>query len=211
MAVEDTMEGRVMVMLVREVMTTDVVTVGPGDPVRRAVRVLYGHDVTAAPVLDGEGRLVGVISEMDLLRGEFERDPRSSARIVLGHSAPVPYTVADVMTSEVTTVTETTDVTAAIDLMICKRVKSLPVTRGDRVVGMLSRRDLLALLARPDEDIRADVLTALDEQYPTGPSWEVTVRDGMVELRGRHAASVDDIADLLARTVPGVVRVRHLG
>ncbi|MFD0888084.1 CBS domain-containing protein [Streptosporangium algeriense] len=200
-----------MTMLVREVMTTDVVTVGPADPVRRAVRVLYGHDVTAAPVLDGDGRLVGVVSEMDLLRGEFERDPRSSARIVLGHSAPAPYTVSDVMTSEVTTVTETTDVTAAIDLMICRRVKSLPVTREERVVGMLSRRDLLALLARPDGDIRADVLAALRERYPMGPSWDVTVRDGIVELRGRHAAQVDDIADLLARTVPGVVRVRHLG
>ncbi|WP_345006182.1 CBS domain-containing protein [Streptosporangium album] len=197
-------------MLVREMMTTDVITVGPTDPVRRAVRTLYEHGVTAAPVLDERGRLVGIVSEMDLLRGEFERDPRSSARIVLGHSAPVPYTVADVMTSEVTTVAETTDVTAAIDLMVCKRVKSLPVSRNGRVVGMLSRRDLLALLARPDEDIRADVLAALREQYPSGPSWEVRVCDGMVELRGRHAGRTDDIADLLARTVPGVARVRHL-
>ncbi|MEV8631315.1 CBS domain-containing protein [Streptosporangium sp. NPDC051023] len=197
-------------MLVREVMTTDVVTVDPADPVRRAVRTLYEHGVTAAPVLDEHGHLVGVVSEMDLLRGEFERDPRSSARIVLGHAAPPPYRVADIMTTEVTTVTETTDITVAIDLMICKRIKSLPVTRDGRVVGVLSRRDLLALLARPDEDIHADVLEALREHYPSGPSWEVGVRDGIVELRGHHTERVDGIADLLARTVPGVVRVRHL-
>jgi CBS domain-containing protein len=77
-------------MLVREVMTKEVVTVRRTDPVRQAVRVLYAAGVTAVPVLDGNGRLVGIVSEMDLLRGEFQRDPRASARAVLGLRVPAP-------------------------------------------------------------------------------------------------------------------------
>ncbi|GAA3447074.1 HPP family protein [Planomonospora venezuelensis] len=196
-------------MLVREVMTEEVVTVRRTDPVRQAVRVLYAAEVTAAPVLDGDGRLVGVVSEMDLLRGEFQRDPRASARAVLGHGEPVPFLVEEVMTAEVVTVTPATDAVKLIDLMVCRGVKSVPVVEHGRLAGIVSRRDLLSVLARSDEDLRADVLAALREHYPDGPSWEVSVRDGVAELHGHCGEHADRIADLLARTVPGVVRVRH--
>ncbi|WP_084959950.1 CBS domain-containing protein [Thermoactinospora rubra] len=196
-------------MLVREVMTSPVVTVRPADPVRRAIRSLYGHNVTAAPVVDEDGRIVGVVSELDLLRGEFEPDPRAHLRPVAGAAVPPPRTVAEVMTSPVVTVTETTDVADAVELMVGKRVKSLPVTREGLVVGILSRRDLMAMLARPDEELRRDVETALREQYPTGPRWQVAVRDGIAELTGPAHPDADAIADVIARTVPGVVRVTH--
>ncbi|TMR88971.1 HPP family protein [Nonomuraea basaltis] len=65
-------------MLVREVMSSPAITVRRTDPVRRAIRTLYGHDITAAPVVDDSDRLVGVVSELDLLRGEFEPDPRAT-------------------------------------------------------------------------------------------------------------------------------------
>ncbi|MFC4060625.1 HPP family protein [Planomonospora corallina] len=197
-------------MLVREVMTEPVVTVRATDPVRQAVRVLHGRDITAAPVLDSGGRLVGIVSEMDLLRGEFERDPRASARAVLGHGERLPLRVEEVMTPRVTTVTPTTDVVELIDLMVGERIKSLPVVVDGRLAGIVSRRDLMAVLARADEDLRADVLAVLREQFPAGPRWEVTVRDGVAELRGNGGELADKIADLLARTVPGVVRVRHV-
>jgi len=197
-------------MLVREVMSSPAITVRRTDPVRRAIRTLHGHDITAAPVTDDADRLVGVVSELDLLRGEFEPDPRASVRPVGPAAEPPPRRVMEVMTREVVTVTETTDVTGAIDLMVGKRIKSLPVVQGDRIVGMVSRRDLLAMLARPDEQLRQDVITALREHYPFGPSWDVTVRDGVAQLSGSPHEHADHIADVLARTVPGIVRVRHL-
>ncbi|MDP4510499.1 CBS domain-containing protein [Nonomuraea turcica] len=197
-------------MLVREVMSRPAITVRRTDPVRRAIRVLHGHDITAAPVVDEEDRLVGVVSELDLLRGEFEPDPRATVRPVPADHAPPPRRVVEVMTHDVATVTETTDVTTAIDLMVGKRIKSLPVLHGDEIVGMLSRRDLMAMLARPDDDLREAVAAELRKQYPSGPSWDVAVRDGVAELSGPSHEHADHIADLLARTVPGIVRVRHL-
>ncbi|GAA1684835.1 hypothetical protein GCM10009733_096980 [Nonomuraea maheshkhaliensis] len=197
-------------MLVREVMTSPAITVRDTDPVRRAVRVLHGHNITAAPVVDGSGRLAGVVSELDLLRGEFEPDPRATVRPVPVAEAPPPRRVLEVMTRGVTTVTETTDVTAAIDLMVGKRVKSLPVLRGHEIVGMLSRRDLLAMLARPDEDLRQAVVDVLREHYPAGPGWDVAVHDGVAELSGPPDEHAGRVADVLTRTVPGIVRVRHV-
>ncbi|MEU1722996.1 CBS domain-containing protein [Nonomuraea sp. NPDC005692] len=197
-------------MLVREVMSSPAVTVRDTDPVRRAVRVLHGHDITAAPVVDDDGRLVGVVSELDLLRGEFGPDPRATVRPAAPAEEPLPRQVMDVMSRDVVTVTETTDVTVAIDLMVRERVKSLPVVNGGRIAGMVSRRDLMAMLARPDEDLRQAVEAALREQYPAGPSWDVAVRDGVAELRGPSRQQADHVAGVLARTVPGIVRVRHV-
>lgn len=196
-------------MLVREVMTSPVITVRGTDPVRRAIRLLYAHNITAAPVVDRAGRLVGVVSELDLLRGEFEPDPRAHALPVHAAADPPPRTVAEVMTEDPITVTETTDATTAIDLMVVKRIKSLPVIRGEHLVGIISRRDLIAMLARTDQELRQDVMRALHDQYPFGPSWQVIVRDGVAELSGRSNPNADGIADLIARTVPGIVRVKH--
>jgi len=197
-------------MLTRDVMTSPAITVLPTDPVRGAIRALHAHDITALPVVDGSGTLVGIVSEMDLLKDEFQPDPRASMRAVPGHSGPPPHQVEEVMTREVVTVTPTTDAARLVDLLVAKRIKSLPVLLEGRVVGMVSRRDLMAVLARSDEDLRAEVLTVLREQYPSGPSWEILVKDGVAELRGDGNGHHDQIADLLTRTVPGVVRVRHL-
>lgn len=198
-----------MTMMVRDVMTSPAITVLSTCSVRQAIRLLYANEITAAPVVDTGGRLAGVVSELDLLRGEFEPDPRASLMPVLTHHEPPPRTVADVMTREVITVTETTDAITAIDLMVTKRIKSLPVRRADRVVGILSRRDLMAMLARPDEELREAIMVALHEQYPFGPSWQVSVRDGIATLRGKSNPYADGIADVIASTVPGVVRVKH--
>ncbi|WP_344485068.1 CBS domain-containing protein [Nonomuraea monospora] len=145
-----------------------------------------------------------------LVRGEFEADPRATMLPPRAAHEPPPRRVMEVMTREPVTVTETTDVTRVIDLMVGKRVKSLPVVRDERVVGMVSRRDLMATLARPDEELRSAVVEALREHYPFGLSWDVTVRDGVAELSGPPHEHADHIADLLAGTVPGIVRVKHL-
>ncbi|WP_242907111.1 CBS domain-containing protein [Actinomadura terrae] len=202
-------------MLVREAMTSPVVTIPPSATVRQAIRVLDEHEVTALPVADGDGRLVGIVSEMDLLLGEFEADPRAFARPLPGTTAPgtpSPRHVGDVMTREVTTARPGADVAEVAELMMRTRIKSVPVLDGPDIVGVLSRRDLVAVLARGDARIRDDVLAALAE-FGAGAPFDVSVDDGAVELRGAAGEPARRIAEVLARTVPGVrnVSIRPVG
>lgn len=193
-------------MLVREAMTSPVVTIPRTATVRQAVRVLHEHEVTALPVVDETGRLAGIVSEMDLLQGVFERDPRAFARPVATTDAPAPRLVEEVMTRDVETARPNTDVASLAEMMMKTRIKSVPVLDGSAIVGIVSRRDLIAILARGDARIRDDVLAAIAEYGTDGP-WDVSVRDGVVELRGRADEPAQRIADVLARTVPGVTRV----
>ncbi|WP_204288092.1 CBS domain-containing protein [Microbispora amethystogenes] len=190
-----THEGEVA-MLAGEVMSSPAITLGRGDTVRRAIRVLYDHDITAAPVLGDHGELVGMVSEIDLLCGAFT--PGVSA----------PATVADVMSRQVSTVEETTDTAVLTDLMIARRIKSVPVLRDERVVGIVSRRDLMALLARSDAELRDAVLAALRERYPS-ETWEVSVRNGEIDLRGPEGQGPEHVADLLERAAPGIRPARR--
>ncbi|QKW37010.1 CBS domain-containing protein [Actinomadura sp. NAK00032] len=195
-------------MLVREAMTTPAVTVTPSATVRQAMRVLLEHDVTALPVIDTTGRLVGVVSEMDLLRGAFEADPRAFARPLSGNpEAPEPRHVDEVMTQDVRTARPTTDVAELAATMVRTRVKSVPVLDGEAIVGVISRRDLIATLARGDARIRDDVLASIAAYAPDGGPWEVTVEDGVVRLSGRIDEQAERIVEILARTVPGATRV----
>lgn len=194
-------------MLVREAMTSPVVTIPPSATVRQAIRVLHEHDVTALPVVDRGGRLVGIVSEMDLLRGEFESDPRAFARPRSAPSAPVARAVEKVMTRDVRTARPSTDVAELAEMMLRTRIKSVPVVEGSHVIGVISRRDLIAMLARGDARIRDDVLASLAAYAPQAQPWQVAVKDGVVELRGRDDADTERIVEVLARTVPGVTRV----
>ncbi|MFA1542512.1 CBS domain-containing protein [Actinomadura monticuli] len=195
-------------MLVREAMTSPVVTIPRTATVRQAIRVLHEHDITALPVVDEDGTLAGIVSEMDLMRGVFERDPRAFARPVATPAAPAPRLVEEVMTREVETARPNTDVATLADTMMRTRIKSVPVLAETGVVGIVSRRDLIAILARGDARIRDDVLAAIDEYGPDGRHWDVSVHDGAVELSGGGAdEDAQRIAGILAGTVPGVTRV----
>lgn len=196
-------------MLVGEVMTAPVVTVSHAATVREAIRLLYERDITAAPVVDGRGRLVGIVSEMDLLRDEFEADPRAFARPVPDPAGPPPRRIDELMTRQVITVRETSDVAELAELMMSTGVKSVPVVRDARPVGIVSRRDLMGVLARSDERIRAEVAAALTGYDLGGTGWDVTVKDGIVELGGAADTATEHIADVITRTIPGVVRVVH--
>jgi len=188
-------------------MTAPVVTVPCNATVKQAIRLLYEHDITAAPVVDVPGHMVGIVSEMDLLRGQFEADPRAFLGPASIPGEPPPRRVSEVMTPRVITVTETADAAEVAGLMMTTGIKSVPVLRGEGIVGVVSRRDLMGVLARTDERIRADVLDLLEEHGGDGPAWDVTVRDGAVRLRGRGDERAERLADTLARTVPGVTRV----
>jgi CBS domain-containing protein len=113
------------------------------------------------------------------------------------------------MTPRVLTMREADDVLDLVDLMITRGVKSVPVTRDGALSGIVSRRDLMGILAHGDERIRDDVRDALRELSAETPDITVSVRDGIVELSGAAGDRSMRIADVIARTVPGVVRVVH--
>jgi CBS domain-containing protein len=123
-------------MLVREVMTSPAVTVRPGETVREAIGLLDRLRITSLPVVDDAGRPVGVVSEADLLREVFGPTTRD--------------TVAGVMTCQVLSVSADDDVAEAFARMDDGALKSLPVLLRGRVVGVISRCDLVATLARGD-------------------------------------------------------------
>ena len=191
-------------MLARELMTMPVVTLEPDWPVRRAIGVLHRHDITAAPVIDDAGRMVGIVSEMDLLRDAFAADPRATLRAATPAAAPAPRTVGEVMTGRVLSVPENADVSDVVDLMMSTGVKSVPITRGNRLTGIVSRRDLLGVLAHSDRRIAADVRRALGDEYADEPTWHVRVRDGVAHLSGPADDADARIARILAETVAGV-------
>lgn len=195
-------------MLVREVMTTAVVTLRQDAAVRDAARSLLDAGISSAPVVDEAGRLVGFASEADLIAGRTQDDPRSRLMPVRATAPAPPGTVGAVMSHPALTVRQDEDVAEAARLMLDRGVKALPVVEGHRVVGIVARRDLLRSLARGDDDVRADVLRLL-EDLGLGSTWQVAVRDGVVHLSGADSPRRQRAAEVLARTVPGVVRV-HL-
>jgi CBS-domain-containing membrane protein len=188
-------------MLAREVMTSPVVSIGPEASVKEAVRLLDRHDITALPVIDDRDRLVGIVSEADVLLGEVSPDPRAHVRPV--HDLPeAAGTVADVMTRAVMTVHKGADVADIAQLMLDTGVTSVPVTHGHQVVGIVSRRDLIHALARADDRVQAEIQDLFTEAGLVG--WTVSVHDSGVQLAGHGSERDSRIATILARTVPGV-------
>ncbi len=192
-------------MWVRDAMSAPAITVTEQTTVRGALKLLDEHRVTSLPVLDGAGRVVGIVSEADLVRDALMRDPRT--RMIppeVKDTAP-PRRVGDVMTSHPVTVTETDDLADAVELLTSTTVKSVPVLRDGNVVGVLSRRDIVHMLARDDERIEAEVSELFRAD---GLDWLADVDEGVVRVSG----PVDDherrLAQALAGSVAGVVAIR---
>ena len=194
-------------MRAAEFMTGDVVTTRPSESVKAATRLLLERRVAALPVVDDEGRLVGILSEVDVLRERVPADPRAHARPEVRPTSPAPRTVADLMVRDVYALPDTADQAAFAELMLATGVKSIPVVQGEHLVGIVGRRDLLRLLARDDALIAGDVAALLRAEPAVG-TWDVAVDDGEVVLSGDGATEHLDAAVLLALTVPGVVAVR---
>lgn len=183
-------------------MTRDPVTVRPFTTVKQALRVLAEHRVTVLPVMSGD-RVVGVVSEADLVRDLLAPDPRAH-EILPTRRPDRPRVVEEVMSTHVLTAHPETDLAEAVDLLTSSSAKCLPVVdRHDRLRGVLSRSDVVRLLARDDERIEAEV----DELLRSSglPGWLVEVHDGEVVLAGPDDGG--DVARLLAGTVPGVLEV----
>ena len=195
-------------MRAKDAMTSPAITVAPETHCKDAAALLVRHRISALPVVDGSGLLVGLVSEADLLPLEATPDPRSLATPLPPRAEPLPRRVDEVMTPDVYTVDEDTDLGIVAQRMLDANVKRFPVLRGDRVVGIISRHDLVRVIARSDDEVQAGVQNALNEEGMRLTSLKVRVRDGVVELSGAGDLQTLRLAEILARSVPGVLDVR---
>jgi CBS domain-containing protein len=195
-------------MRVRDVMSSPVVSVTPEATVKEAAELLVERGFNALPVVDGD-ELVGIVTEADLVPLESRPDPRSHILPLPADSARIPHTVAEVMTPEVITLPPQQDAAGAAQLMLRRSLRSIPVTAKGRLVGIVTRRDLLRVLARHDDDIRDELSALLADELPD-TCITVAVADGIVTLGYRSWLGPRDrrIAELLAGTVRGVLEVR---
>jgi CBS domain-containing protein len=193
-------------------MTRTVVTVRPDTDVQRAAALLAEHGITSLPVLDDDERVVGIVSEVDLIRDRMPRDPRSHLRPEDHEQADPARHVRQVMSDSVVCLGENADTADIAALMVENNVRAVPIVDGARLLGIVSRRDLLRTLIRDDAEIRDDVLQRLADYAGESGRWQVGVDGGVVTLGGHFDdESQRAIAIVLARTVPGAIRVhtRH--
>ena len=215
-----------------DIMTGRVVTVAPDASVLEAIRLMLERHISGLPVVDASGALVGVITEGDFLRraetGTERKRPRwleillGPRRLADEYVHTHARKVEEVMTREPITITQDTPLDEVVKIMERRRIKRLPVMRGDKIIGIVSRANLLQAVASlsreipdptaDDDHIRKRIIDSLQKNdwCPFGLS--VVVRDGIVHLggviteeRSRQAAIVG------AENVSGVKKVHdHL-
>ncbi len=192
-------------MLVREIMTSPAHRVYEGASLEAALQVLVTARVTSLPVVDGGGRVVGIISEADVLREHLAADPRAHIRQEPPESGPLPTTVGQVMTAHPHTVREESDVAELAQTFAEKSWKSVPVVRGDVLLGVVSRSDVIRAMARPDSEIAAEVSQAFAEigQH----AWQADVIDRVVHITGTASDRERAAATSIAQSILGVRRV----
>jgi CBS domain-containing protein len=218
-------------MKASDVMVTDVITVGPEMTVREAAQLLLDRHISAAPVLDAQGRLIGIVSEGDLIhRAEIGTERRRSwwleflvsdqtraNEFIKAHATKV----ADVMTRNVVTATEDTSLGEIATLLERHGIKRVPIVRSDKVVGIVSRANLLQAFASApvsvqattsvnDQALREQVMAHIRAQ-PWGMPWLMTVNvhDGVVELWGPIDSDEQRRTILVAaESTPGVREVK---
>ncbi len=189
-----------------DVMTSPVVTVTPETTAKDAANLLSTRGFTALPVLDGDDRLIGLVTETDLLRDRFPHDARAP-HLDDDHAAP-PRTVGEVMATPAIGMSAGADVVDLITAMVRDQVRTMPIVNGTKVIGIVTRRDLLQVFARGDEAISVDVRHQL-AKYGGPERWTVRVRDGSVDVGDEFDNATDrHVALVLAEAVPGVTAVR---
>ncbi|MFJ1811181.1 MULTISPECIES: CBS domain-containing protein [unclassified Streptomyces] len=205
--------------VVSDVMTRAVVAVGRDALFKDIVRLMEGWKVSALPVLEGDGRVVGVVSEADLLPKEEFRDrvpDRFTQRQRLSDLAKAgALTAEEVMSSPAVTVHGNTTLAEAARIMARRNVKRLPVIDDEgRLEGVVSRSDLLKVFLRDDEDLTEEVRQeVVDRLFPLPADHiRVEVSEGVVTLTGWvDGPELIPVAERLARAVEGIVDVHcHL-
>jgi CBS domain-containing protein len=200
-------------MRAREMMSTPVVTVRPETPLKAVAEAMAAHRVSGVPVVDGDGRLVGIVAESDFL-AKMEDGPRRGfrgwlARILRPGRVPAPRTARDLMTTPVITAGPDATVRELARLMAAHDVNRIPIVEDGRVVGIVTRADILRTLARPDPAITEEVRWRLATDLWIDTSRiDVATRDGIVTIAGTVDTRTE--AQLVARwaaATDGVVGV----
>ena len=204
---------------VKDVMTTRVVSMKKDASFREMAAALREYRVSAFPVVDADEKVIGVVSEADMLTKEaLGSEPQGMPGMITGllrhseHAKARAITAGDLMSSPPVTVTPEDTLEHAAKLMYARKVKRLPVVDpGAHLVGIISRADVLAIFDRSDEEIRAEIRDqVIRDGFSIDPaSFGVVVKDGVVTLGGRPESN-DVGRDLVQRIrhVPGVVAVR---
>ena len=218
-------------MQVRDVMTQKVISIGVDDATLKAARMMLENKVSGLPVVDTGGNLVGIVTEGDFLRrgelGTQRRRPKwleflvGPGRLADEYVHASGRRVREVMTDDPCTVREDETLDKVVDLMERRRVKRLPVMRDGKMVGIISRSNLMHALvslardagtpAGDDRAIRETILAALQQQgWALGV--EVVVKDGVAELWGTVMDDRERRACIVAaENVAGVKQVHdHL-
>jgi CBS domain-containing protein len=219
-------------MQVKDVMTRNVIWVGPDESIMKAARLMLQNRISGLPVIDKDGELMGIVTEGDFLRrgelGTQRRRPKwlefivGPGRLADEYVHAAGRKVDEVMTTDPVTVGEGDSLETVVELMERRHVKRLPVTRGGRVVGIISRSNLmhaLASLARSDQEqtrpsdskIHDNIVAVLDRQS-WAPRVSVVVKNGVAELWGVITDDRERKALAVAvENVPGVKQVHdHL-
>ena len=204
---------------VKDVMTTRVVSVTKQASFRTMAAALREHRVSAFPVVDDDGKVIGVVSEADMLAKEaLKSEPGGMPGMITGilrrkeHEKARGTTAGDLMTSPAVTVTPDDTIQRAARLMYTRKVKRLPVVDANgHLVGIIGRTDLLTMFDRPDEDIRQEIQDqVIRHELRTDPAtFTVEVKDGIVTLEGVAETTEfgHEIVELVQH-VHGVVAVR---
>lgn len=218
-------------MKARDIMTAPVITISPSTPVREIAALLLERRISGVPVVE-DGRVVGLVSEGDLLRRHEIGTDRSAAegswwaRLTKDDPAPAAYAKSharrakDIMTRDVVSVVENTPITEIASLFETRRIKRVPVLRRKKLVGIVSRANLVQALAvtaksvgahrlQTDDAIRSRLLSELAHQswWRRSPS-NVIVTDGVVHYWGLLGSEGErQAARVAAENVPGVRKV----
>jgi CBS domain-containing protein len=198
---------------VGDVMTRDVVTISVDTPFKQIEQLMDEHHVSALPVVDADGGVVGIVSEADLLLraeaageepGGWTHDARER------RSKAHAQTAGGLMSSPAVSVAPDVPLAAAARLMRKENVKRLPVVEGGRLVGIVSRADVLKTYLRTDADIRSDIAEGVihASMWLDPADFEIEVDDGVVRVSGEVERRSDvEILTTLALAVDGVIGV----
>lgn len=200
-------------MRVLDIMTMDVLTARPDESLKDAARTMVRAGVSGLPVVDSSGTLVGIITEADFLEREADRSRRRLLNAMLDECDSVveAETVGEVMSTDPVVIFPEATVTEAARMMAHHHVKRLPVVdESGKLVGIISRADVVAVFTRPDDviedEIREDIIRRVLLLEPD--ALDVQVKDGIVHISGTVPTATDArLLDELVRRIDGVVRL----
>ena len=207
-------------MLVRDIMTSDVISVGPSTSYKDVVELLVQSAVSGLPVVDDSGQVVGIVTEADLTSKEAYGGHRPRALALLADilsarehhwaTKAAGWTAADVMSRDVVVCAPDEETRVVARRMLQHGVKRVPVVESGVLVGMVSRRDVLKMFARPDDEIANEIthVLATDLNRPDGCHVHCSVENGVATLSGDVRFAWDiPVVVAFARGVDGVIDV----